>query len=149
MQGEFERYRLFGGVADEGCEAAARLFGDKFRFASHVAGERIGVLVAYATGELDAGVGIQAIEGLWRKLRYVLMRGDDADVLLAGLFEDHGEIGIGRQVILAFVDVDETRQPLVAGGKVARSWAACAMQGEEEPAENFGALLLRANLWRC
>ena len=106
---EFQSDGVLRRIADKGSKAAARLPGDKRRFASHVASERIGVLVADPAGELDAGVGIEAVEGFLRKLRDVLMRDDNPDVLFAGLFEDHGEIGIGRKVILRLVDVDEAR----------------------------------------
>ena len=49
---------------DRAGKAAARLRSDKIGLAAHIAGERIGVLVADATGKLDAGIGVQAIERL-------------------------------------------------------------------------------------
>ena len=76
-----------------------------------------------------------------RKLCDVLVRGDDPHVLLARLFQDHREVGIGCEIVLAFVDVDEAWQPLRRreGGALLRG---LRNEREKEATENLRALLL-------
>lgn len=62
--------------------------------------------------------------------------------LLAGLFQNAGEIAVAGDVVLAFVDIDECRKALVRRERRPLCCGLCD-QGDEEAAEDFGAILFK------
>jgi len=83
----------------------------KCRFGAQITCQGAGVFCRNAAGKLSRGVGGNGFVQARLQLAQELMRKDHADILLAGLGEDHADVAI--KIVIGFIDIDKSRKPLL------------------------------------